>query len=416
MKPRSVNEVLRWVVIVLAFAVPMYRAWISLAAILILLLWFFQGGLGDRARRLARHRLTLAVIVFLTVNLASLLWSDHPAAGFEYWRKYLYLLLIPAIASSVDRTTTRLAALSFFAGSALAVAMMPVVILGDLHIRGTHPGNPAVTMSHLDFSIVLAFAATLVVVHLAFGANGWRPRLGWTALLLVFIGGLVLNIGRSGQLAAIVTLIILVPFLLHRRRWWVRTGAAMAIVGIGLGIYLVVPRFQSRVDAGVDELYRAVAHREIVGNQGKRVAGMLVGLEIIRSHPVVGTGIGSNMPEFRRLLDTEFPELKEAIGWFPHMHNQYLQVVTELGLLGLASLLGIFVALFGGRYLSPESRSASVALGCVYLVGFFGDPYLHKQIPLALFALAAGLISSDDEAFAVAPAAVEASVPEETTS
>jgi O-antigen ligase len=400
MKPRSVNEVLRWVVIVLAFSVPMYRAWLSLAAILVLLLWFFQGGLGDRLRRLARHRLTLAVLVFLAVNLISLLWSDHPASGFEYWRKYLYLLLIPAIASSVDRATTRRAALAFFAGSVLAVSMMPVVILGDLHLRGTHPGNPAVTMSHLDFSIVLAVAATLVVVHLAFGSNGWRSKLGWTAALLVFLGGLVLNIGRSGQLAVIATMIILVPFLLHGRRWWIRAGAAIAVVVIGVGIYLVVPRFQSRIDAGADEVYRAVVHREIVGNQGKRVAGMIVGLEIVRSHPLVGTGIGSNMPEFRYLLDTEFPELKEAIGWFPHMHNQYLQVVTELGLLGLASLLGIFVALFGGRYLSPEFRSAAVALGCVYLVGFFGDPYLHKQIPLALFALAAGVISSGDEAFA----------------
>jgi O-antigen ligase len=113
------------------------------------------------------------------------------------------------------------------------------------------------------------------------------------------------------------------------------------------------------------------------------------------------------MPEFRRQLDTTFPELEEAIGWFPHMHNQYLQVITELGLLGLASLLGIFVALFGGRYRRPGFRAAAVAVGCVYLVGFFGDPFLHKQIPLALFALAAGLVSTDDAAF-TSPAAADA--------
>ncbi len=42
MRPRSVNDVLNWLVVVLAFSLPLYRAWVSLAAILILLLWFFQ--------------------------------------------------------------------------------------------------------------------------------------------------------------------------------------------------------------------------------------------------------------------------------------------------------------------------------------------------------------------------------------
>jgi O-antigen ligase len=135
-------------------------------------------------------------------------------------------------------------------------------------------------------------------------------------------------------------------------------------------------------------------------NQGKRLAGMMVGLEIARTHPVLGTGIGGNMLEFRRLLETTYPQFKDAVGWFPHFHNQYMQVVTELGLLGLLSLLGIFAALFAGRYRSPEFQAAVVAVGCAYLFGFFGDPFLHKQLPLVLFALSAGIISSDDEVFA----------------
>jgi O-antigen ligase len=138
----------------------------------------------------------------------------------------------------------------------------------------------------------------------------------------------------------------------------------------------------------------------MAGNQGKRVAGIVVGLEIVRDHPILGTGIGANMPEFRRRLDTDFPEYRDAIGWFAHLHNQYLQIATELGLAGLAALLAIFAALFFGRYRHPLFRSAAIALGSAYLVGFLGDPFLQKQIPLALFALAAGVISADDEAFA----------------
>jgi hypothetical protein len=76
-----------------------------------------------------------------------------------------------------------------------------------------------------------------------------------------------------------------------------------------------------------------------------------------------------------------------------------MQVATELGLAGMLSLLAIFVAFFSGRYRHPEFRSAAVAVGCAYLFGFLGDPFLHKQLPLVLFALCAGVISSDDEVF-----------------
>jgi O-antigen ligase len=189
-------------------------------------------------------------------------------------------------------------------------------------------------------------------------------------------------------------------FLLRNRPWFARAGV-LAAVGVALILtYLAVPRFHDRVDAGIVELHDAVVDRRIDTNQGKRIASAIVGFEIVRRHPVVGTGIGGNMMEFRRLLDTDYPQFADAVGWYPHMHNQYLQVVTELGLIGLLSLLAIFAALFSGRYRHDEIRAAAVAVGCAYLFGFFGDPFLHKQLTLVLFALASGIISADDEVFA----------------
>ena len=400
MRPRSVNDVLNWVVVVLAFSIPIYRAWVSLAAILILLLWFFQDRLGDRVARLGHHRLTLAVLVFLALNLISLLWSGDPASGFEYWRKYLYLLLVPAIASSLKPVFAGRAFIALVSGTLLSVVMMPAVIIGDIHIRHIHPGNPAATMSHLDYSMVLAVAALLILVHLADSTMNRGRRASWIVVFGLVFGGLLLNIGRSGQLAFTATLAVLVPFLLRRRTWPLR---AAVLVGVGcalVAVYVALPGFQERVDSGVDELYTAVFERQMVGNQGKRVAGMIIGLDMVRTNPILGTGIGANMPEFRRLLETDYPQFKEMVGWFPHLHNQYMQVATELGLTGVLSLLAIFAAFFAGRYQSPKFQSAAVAVGVAYLFGFLGDPFLHKQLPLVLFALSAGVISSDDEVFA----------------
>lgn len=403
MRARSVNEVVNWLVVVLAFSIPLYRAWVSLAAALILILWFFQGGLGERAGRLRRHPLTLAILAFLALNLLSLAWSSDPLAGVDYATKYRYLLLIPAVASSLQPRFAQPALLAFLAGTALAALMMPVVILGDLHFHRTHPGNPAVTMSHLDFSMVLAVAALLVVVRLGHGGLEARQRLAWITLLVVLFAGLLVNIGRSGQLAFVGTLPVLIPVVLRRRSGWARTAGVVGALAVIIAAYLLVPPFHERVDQAAAEIRDAVTERRVDTNQGKRLAGMVVGLDIVREHPILGTGIGGNMPEFRRLLGTDHPELEEAVGWFPHLHNQYLQIATELGLMGLLSLAAIFVALFAGRYRDPLVRSAAVALGCAYLLGFLGDPYLHKQLPLVLFALAAGIISSNDAALAPPP-------------
>lgn len=399
MRARSVNDVLNWVVVVLAFSLPLYRAWVSLAAILILLLWFFQDGLGDRVARLRNHHLTVAILVFLALNLVSLLWSGDPTGGFEYWRKYLYLLLVPAIASSLKPVFAGRALIALVTGTLFSVAMMPAVIFFDIHIRHIHPGNPAATMSHLDYSMVLAVTALLILVHLAESTVPRDRRAIWIVAFGLVLSGLLLNIGRSGQLAFTATLVVLVPFLLRRRPWPLR---AAVLVGVGCALvatHAAVPRFQERVDAGVDDLYTAVVENQIVGNQGKRIAGVIVGLDMVREDPVFGTGIGANMPEFRRLLETDYPQFKEAVGWFPHFHNQYMQVATELGLTGLLSMSAIFAALFRGRYRSPEFRLAAVAVGCAYLFGFLGDPFLHKQLPLVLFALCAGIISSNAEVF-----------------
>ena len=37
----------------------------------------------------------------------------------------------------------------------------------------------------------------------------------------------------------------------------------------------------------------------------------------------------------------------------------------------------------------------SIVLAAVYLLGFLGEPYLHKQVTLVMFSLFAGLISAE---------------------
>jgi O-antigen ligase len=388
---RQLNEYLNLLLVVLAFSIPLVRSWVSISVPLVALLWLLEGRLRTKIATLRSHVLTLAIVAFILLNLLSLLWSSDPGAGISYVAEYRYLLLVPIIATSLREPFHSRLTAAYVAGSTIAVLASLAVFFGVYRTAHVYPGNPSPTMSHLDFSMVLALAALISLNRIAHG----RPhRLIWGALLALHVVGLVVNIGRSGQLAFAGTLCVMVPLYLGRRS---RTAAGAGLLAVVVALclsYVSVPRLHGRIDSAVQELDQTLTQQRYQGNLGKRIAGMVVTREMIAERPVLGTGAGAAMIEFRRLLDTRFRDLKPSIYWFPHLHNQYLQVTAELGLVGLCALLAIFLALIGGPYYRTDDRDLAVIVCCVYLLGFLGDPFLHKQLTVTSFSLFAGIAAA----------------------
>ena len=225
----------------------------------------------------------------------------------------------------------------------------------------------------------------------------------WAALTAFVVSGLLINIGRSGQVAFVGAALVLTPVILGRRSRRAAAGGLAAVVVVLVAAYLAVGPFRSRVLGGVRELEAAVVEGRYDSNQGKRVAGAIVALDMVRERPLVGTGVGATMERFRELLDERHPELAPVVSWFPHFHNQYLQTVTETGLVGLASLIGLMVVLALGPSAGDHGRHLGVLLAVSYLLGFLGDPFLRKQLPLVLFATVAGLASAPARPRAASP-------------
>ena len=215
------------------------------------------------------------------------------------------------------------------------------------------------------------------------------------ACFAVVTGGLAINIGRGGQLAFICGLFALAIFWARRRSFRAVFGAIAAVVLCAALLWISSPRLQERIAESRTDLTAALSHQRYSGSLGGRVAATIVAGEIVREHPILGTGVGANMAAFKALLDSEFTEFKPAIYWYRHLHSQYTQIATELGLAGLLALAWIFWELFRGQYTDPHTTAIALILGVVYLVGFIGEPYFHKQIPLVTFALFAGLVSAD---------------------
>jgi O-antigen ligase len=396
-EPESIlTTSLGWLTVAVALSLPLYRPWVSLATTAIIVLWLFGGNPTPRIRRLRSHRLTIAVLFFLALNVVSLLWTADLGAGLKYLTKYRYLLLVPMLAGVVKAVYRRSAVTAFEIAAAVSVVLSLGVFVGLFRIGDAHPGNPSPTMAHLDYGLVLATAALLILARVLHSERGASNRVAWTCLALLVVVGLMVNIGRGGHLAFAGGLAVL---LVH----WARGRSAPQIVGVTLaltvGLFLIwisSPTLRARVGNAGTELHAAIVDHEYESNLGGRIAAVRVAREIFRENPILGTGVGGNMVEFRRIIDTRHPELKPSIYWYRHFHNQYTQIATELGVVGLLSLGWIFWELIRLPRRSRESDAAALVLAAVYLLGFLSEPFFHKQITLVMFGLFAGLISAQD--------------------
>ena len=391
----NLESYLGWLTVVLAVSLPLYRPWVTLATTAILILWLFGGGLRLRIGRLRGHRLTIAVLFFLALNVSSLLWTSDPGAGIRYLTKYRYLLLIPALASTIRPVYRRYAVTVFELAAGVSVVLSVGILTGLFRLGDAHPGNPSPTMAHLDYGLLLALAALLILARVFSGEMPLGRRISWAGLALFAIVGLVVNIGRAGHLAFTAGLAVLLIHLARGRRVRLVVGVPAGLAMVLLLVWFPFTTFQARVDEARAELQAAVVDHRYDSNLGGRVAAMKVAREVFREDPIFGTGVGGNMPAFRRIIDTRYDEFKTSIYWYRHYHNQFTQIATELGLAGLLALAWIFWELIRVPGRRRETDAAALILATVYLFGFLGEPFFHKQITLVMFALFAGLISAE---------------------
>ncbi len=388
--PKAVDTYLNWMVVGLAFSVAAQRQWATILCILIMLIWWMDGRVREKVLVIVRDPLWRSLLLFIALNVISLLWSADPIEGFSYLGKYRYLLLAPMVATVLLPKYRRATSVAFVTGVVFSLVLSVLAMAGLITTKLASAANPSVTMSHLDYSMVLAVAALLLLNHLFHNSKGRRC----TVVLLVLCGaGLFLNIGRSGQFAFFGTLFVMSFFVGPRPRRWIFRAAPLAVLLLFVGIYSTVPVFHERVNSAWIEVADALSGRDFESNQGMRIAGLIVAADMFKADPVLGTGVGANMSEFRRVLDDKHSEFQEAVSWFPHMHNQYLQVVTELGIVGLVFLVNIFVNIFRRGFPDQELQRGAWIVGIAYIFGFMGDPFFQKQLPVVLFALALGVLA-----------------------
>jgi len=354
-----------------------FSAWsISRTAFFFWLTWKIVLALrfGWRAAALSHASSLLPTLVFFAAATASLLPDFHQAADYRYlFFGVMHCVMIVDLFAEGERRKLLLSLLGLLPGVLVVRGILydPSVLHFSLNNRFDYP------LSHANAAGLL-FAMSIPLALAVLATQKIRP---WAALSLAaqFIG-LLLTYSRGAWLGCGVSL--LGVGLMDPR--FKRSAVALGLVG--LTAFVAITPLRDRLLSVI----HPSADAAIEGRLRYMESAWTVGIE----NPVLGYGYGRD-----RLREGVKKEVDDAaeIGFIPHSHNMYTELLAETGVLGLAAFFWMVGANLLGLIrraraeTSASSRNLYFALAAsllAFLVGILGDaPFYNHDTRIFFFTL-----------------------------
>jgi O-antigen ligase len=351
--------------------------------------------------------LMLAIAAFVTVQQAPAMLAGY-GTGADHAVGYLYLQLLTGLgailaAAWVLRDGSPFAILSMAVAGVTVSALIAVVpymapALAGLFIHLSSPTDDPVrasgTFGNPNFmggSAAISFAATMTLL---FGARSRRVRAVLAVAALVLASAVVISLSRGAVIAALVGVMSLGIARGRRTAIAVVTGSAVAAL-------VVFPAFVDwRLVNVIGSASAAAAEATALSDSG-RLAGILAGVALFATSPIVGVGFGHYLDASARI-----PGALSVHG----AHNWYTYLLGEQGIVG-AALWALLVAIVVLRVrrlpVRPRSLGVSVLATAAAACLFLEIPTSFQTFAMPAICLVAALVCRwPEESGAVAPLAV----------
>ena len=232
----------------------------------------------------------------------------------------------------------------------LLAVIQTAVQPSGLGVSGTYVNhNHLAGMLELSLPFSLAVAAVLLTRIRSAGPPGGlltaKAAAGVIGAALIF-AGLLCSFSRAGFLAALISIAVMAALALTARSVSrARIAAALAVIlFLAAAFFLLLPD-------GFIARHAGVATTDGLLSEG-RVSLWSETLDLVRAYPVLGCGFGAYQSAFYQ-FKRSWPHVTDD-----YAHNDYLQLLAELGPLGLLSGLwlggGIFAGVIAVRRKLPD--------------------------------------------------------------
>ncbi|MGP0021531.1 MAG: O-antigen ligase family protein [Candidatus Sulfotelmatobacter sp.] len=307
-------------------------------------------------------------LIFVQIVFRASAYLHDTISGAMLYCAYAMLCFLAAqslLRSSQARKIAVLLALYGFAIAALAL-LQGIAPNGKLYwVRQPTMGG-AIYGPYVNHNHYAGLMEMLVPIPLVLSLTrlvGDRERILAGVAAAIMVGTIFLSGSRGGMLAIFVEMAVFAGVLLRQQKTFriAVSVVAFAVVLVSVLTWLGGKELTSRVSSISTE-----ARTELSG--GMRLSIDRDALHMFRSKPVLGWGLGTFpviYPQYRSFYTNFF--VNEA-------HNDYLQLLCEMGLLGFGTMVWFLIVLYRtasrqiGNWMSDVS--SAVTLACT--LGFTG--------------------------------------------
>lgn len=341
----------------------------------------------ERLAGAAKDPMFAACLVLVVTALPSVFLSENIGRAWEDWQSYWLLLVYFFVAYGLPSPRIRRAVYwILFASATLSCFVALSQYRGGIdflfvHIREAR--RPASTLFIMTFAGILYQLITVNFAVLFHRGRFARLEALLAGGLVVQVAGLFITLTR-GAWIALVSGIATATLLLRKR-------SAFAVTAVLLAVAIVFAAGDPDVRRKIASIPRAI-HGPTDVNVATRFVLWDVSWEMIKSHPILGVGMGDFTIEADKLIAGRPVETST------NSHNVYLQVLATRGIIGFIPFVFFWVILLRSLRRSRLAVAAGETSDSQRLAVHFVDGVTAATVAILVGALTENNID-DSEVF-----------------
>lgn len=395
----SIDNINSYLLILVAFFLPLTVFGGNLFAVLIFLLWIIKADFKSDFHRLKNNKLIIAVFLYLLLHVIALLWTDDMESGLYTLRKQLKFLFIPIFMLFVKREHVKYYILAFLASMSLSEIWSYGIFFELLPLYGGATlVDPIPLMSHITYNPFLAIAIYFLSYYVLFDHSISKlKKFTYGFFIITMSINMFITGGRAGQVMYFAMLVVLIFQYFPKNAFKASLISFLVLVITSSTFYLNSKIFSDRVDSAVTELSDYKNHTH--SSTGMRISSAINSWSIIKENPVIGVGTGDYKNEFIKASIKNNLKLENTLV-IHNPHNMYVLILVQFGLVGLLAMLYMFYAQIKiARHSNEEFvRKIGIALPLLYLLIMLSDSYLMVHMTGLLFIFISSFLYKDYEA------------------
>ena len=389
------DRVYQYLFIAAFFFLPLTVSANNLAIWTAVILWLVTGNYREKIKKIKENNLAKASIAFFCIHLLALIWTEDISWGLEITRKMLpFLFVLPIFLTLVKKENFKFYVASFLLAISISEGISYLIWFEIIDpFKYASQNNPTALMSHISYNPFLAFAIYLVLNRLLSKEKiSQFERAIYTFFTLTMTVNMFITGGRAGQVMFFAAIFILAFQNFRNSQVKATIISLLLIISITSLAYTTSPLFKNRVDSAVENIVDYKTNRDT--SVGQRITFFVNSYEIFKSSPIIGIGTGDFPTEYQKVNQENSPDVRTTV----QPHNMYMLVLTQLGLIGLISLLWIFYTQYKIAISTPNKiiGNIGIALPLFFLIIMWSDSYLLGHYTSNLFILFSSIIYSQN--------------------